>query len=244
MKAEDSDLRALFPNSYGYVASVRKKAARIRAAKVADSSIPIGASKLGGNPDLSAMLSWPMDGERPMSFLAQLRLEDVAPFDDDALVPHEGLLLFFASVAGGEAKGRVLRASAEAELVRTAPPKSAFDAPHYDACTIELASIPSFPRAPSPFVDVDAISKKERAGYDDIVRALDDDLGATRAPKHQLFGYAAAPDESLVQDGDTRLVLQLDRDPVVGFERAVAFFGQDADLRRGDVGKARVRLIA
>ena len=69
-------------------------------------------------------LSWPKDGERPMSFLAQLRLEDVASFDDDALVPHEGLLLFFASVEGGEARGRVLRASAgvEAPPIRPADP--------------------------------------------------------------------------------------------------------------------------
>ena len=246
MKAEDSDLRARFPNSHGYVASIRKHAVRIRATRADESSIAVGASKLGGSPDLSATVSWPFDGERPMSFFAQLRLEDLAPFDDDALVPHEGLLLFFASIEGGEAKGRVLRATGEAAtLVRTAMPKSPVEVPRYAACSVALASIPSFPRAPSPFVDVDAISKKERTAYDDVVRMLDDDLGEARGPKHQIFGYVAGADEAGVQDGDTRLLLQLDRDPVPGFElpAPLAFLGQDGDLRRGELGRVRARLF-
>jgi hypothetical protein len=247
MRAEDSDLRAMFPNSYGYVASVRKHAARIRAKAESESSIPVGASKLGGSPDFSAMLSWPFDGERPMSFLGQLRLEDLAPFDDDALLPHDGLILFFVAIGEGNAvKGRVLRASGDVDaLVRTAMPKSPLDATRYTSCAVELSSIVSFPTPASPFIDVDAIHKKERAAYGELTRALDDDRGTARAPNHKVLGYISAADERNLQDGDTRLLLQLDRDPTPGFEfpGKIAFLGQDPDLRRGELGKVRAVIL-
>jgi uncharacterized protein YwqG len=78
-----------------------------------DDTSPIGATKLGGLPDLPAGAAWPIrpaysypqsmhdriDGPtwtpKPLSFLAQINLADVASQGCDLPLPDAGLLLFF-----------------------------------------------------------------------------------------------------------------------------------------------------
>ncbi len=55
--------------------------------------VPIGSSRIGGQPDLPSGVQWPMVGEQPLTFIAQIRLEDV-PWKPDNL-PQSGLLSFF-----------------------------------------------------------------------------------------------------------------------------------------------------
>jgi hypothetical protein len=61
----------------------------------ADASLQLGATKLGGRPDVPVGFRWPAGDNQPMSFLAQVNLADVAPFDRDRLLPPSGLLSFF-----------------------------------------------------------------------------------------------------------------------------------------------------
>jgi uncharacterized protein YwqG/ankyrin repeat protein len=63
-----------------------------------DCTIGLGASKLGGDPDLPRSVRWPRHGfhGRPLSFLAQIRLRDVAESSEIGThFPSEGHLLFF-----------------------------------------------------------------------------------------------------------------------------------------------------
>lgn len=65
--------------------------------------VPCGSSRLLGNPDLPEDVPYPMyidsDGdEYPYSFVCQINLEEVAPYDTENLLPHNGLLLFFAKI--------------------------------------------------------------------------------------------------------------------------------------------------
>ena len=57
------------------------------------------ASKLGGNPFLPVDFTWPVfaDGTvtRPLSFLCQINLAEVAEYDRDGLLPGKGMLYFF-----------------------------------------------------------------------------------------------------------------------------------------------------
>ena len=86
---------------------------------VPDSQLPLGASKIGGHPDVPPEFVWPTrrievpepspafrevhpDLERPppggvvtLEFIAQINLADAAPFDTDGILPADGLLLFF-----------------------------------------------------------------------------------------------------------------------------------------------------
>ena len=54
-----------------------------------------GISRLGGLPDLPQGFAWPTLNEVPMSFIAQIRLEDIAGFPAAKSLPHVGLLSFF-----------------------------------------------------------------------------------------------------------------------------------------------------
>jgi uncharacterized protein YwqG len=60
-----------------------------------EAAIPVGNSKLGGLPDLPPGVAWPHREDKPLEFLAQINLADVADFDREKLLPSSGLLSFF-----------------------------------------------------------------------------------------------------------------------------------------------------
>jgi uncharacterized protein YwqG len=74
---------------------------------LAPSDAPVGASKIGGAPDLPDDTSWPVDREgRPLSIVAQLDLASLPAIDRD--LPREGTLSFFYDTVGqppGDAPG-------------------------------------------------------------------------------------------------------------------------------------------
>ena len=65
-----------------------------------------GCSKWWGFPDLPESLDWPSvpvndDGDEyddPLTFICQIRCEELAPLDPEGLLPHTGMLWFFASL--------------------------------------------------------------------------------------------------------------------------------------------------
>lgn len=65
-----------------------------------------GRSKLWGSPDLPDTLPYPEmeiveEGERygnPLTFICQIRCEEIAELDTQNLLPHEGMLYFFGEV--------------------------------------------------------------------------------------------------------------------------------------------------
>ncbi|MDE6846987.1 MAG: DUF1963 domain-containing protein [Lachnospiraceae bacterium] len=81
-----------------------KKTAIIIDYSSAKSELPIGKSKFGGKPHLPKDFTWPYyEGEdyegvlksRPLSFLAQFDLEEIADYDQDSRLPPQGNALFF-----------------------------------------------------------------------------------------------------------------------------------------------------
>lgn len=58
---------------------------------------PLGASKLGGAPDMPPEFEWPHYNETPLSFLAQINLSEVKPYDLENLLPEAGMLYFFCT---------------------------------------------------------------------------------------------------------------------------------------------------
>ncbi len=83
---------------------IQKQEIRINYRKNMDGTFDIMASKIGGSPSLPEGFVWPryqgeaFDGvnkERPLSFIAQINLEDVAMYDEDSLLPKTGMLSFF-----------------------------------------------------------------------------------------------------------------------------------------------------
>ena len=72
-----------------------------------DDKCPVGASKIGGKPDVPLDFEWyyfqgtNFDGEtgsRPLSFIAQINCEEVNKYDKDNLLPSKGMLYFFYEI--------------------------------------------------------------------------------------------------------------------------------------------------
>ena len=71
----------------------------------ADGALAVGASKFGGRPDVPNGFIWPVFEtktaeddqvkERPLAFLAQFDCAQLAPLDQESLLPREGVLSFF-----------------------------------------------------------------------------------------------------------------------------------------------------
>ena len=55
----------------------------------------LNKSKIGGKPYLQKDFIWPYYQELPLSFLAQINLEEVNSLDKDRLLPSKGMLYFF-----------------------------------------------------------------------------------------------------------------------------------------------------
>jgi uncharacterized protein YwqG len=72
---------------------------RLMPTEVNESTLQLGASKLGGLPDLPEGTAWPEKQGQPQSFIAQIRLEDVHSYDVDKVLPEKGMLWFFYDAA-------------------------------------------------------------------------------------------------------------------------------------------------
>src|SRR6188472_2057982 len=60
-----------------------------------EDDIPLGASKIGGNPDLPQGVEWSFYQDKPLTFIAQFKLSEIAPFDVEKILPERGMLYFF-----------------------------------------------------------------------------------------------------------------------------------------------------
>lgn len=60
-----------------------------------DADVAIGRSKIGGQPDLPPDFDWPYWNNRPLHFLAQFNMAEVAPYDVEHALPASGMLYFF-----------------------------------------------------------------------------------------------------------------------------------------------------
>ncbi len=55
-------------------------------------------SKWWGDPDMPEAMDYPMTEDYPLTFVCQINCEDIAKFDPEGKLPHEGMLYFFAAL--------------------------------------------------------------------------------------------------------------------------------------------------
>ncbi|MGI4875690.1 MAG: YwqG family protein [Janthinobacterium lividum] len=75
---------------------------RLRYSLVEDAAVAVGASKLGGLPDLPPGTAWPTFDGLPLSFLGQLNLAELPDAEVRNLLPQQGMLSFFHSVTNDD----------------------------------------------------------------------------------------------------------------------------------------------
>lgn len=135
-----------------------------------------GCSKIGGRPDLPEGTDWFYEkGGKPLSFIAQVNLEETREFDKSGELPDSGIVYFFYSAeqdawgfdSADIDKFRVFYSAETDKLVRTDFPDSLNDYSRYKPCFLEFSSSISLPAWDSEFTQKH-LSKKEIDRYYDM----------------------------------------------------------------------------
>lgn len=178
------------------------------AARDSTVEIPVGASHIGGLPDLPPGVAWPRIEGAALSFLAQIRLADLADLPGAEELPQSGLLSFFYDADSRTNQGedgkfqwpaphrggaRVLHFEGDpSTFVRTEPPVEETAVVVFPAYAVGYQSERMMPPMESPFYDlVDPDSVKDAAWYARFAQIADMNRGDTERPIHRLLGYTS-----------------------------------------------------
>jgi uncharacterized protein YwqG len=152
------------------VAQLVRDALRIVTKRV--ESVPRGASRVGGVPDLPPGMAWPRHKGVPLAFLAQFNLEEVAGILPESPLPHMGHLWFFYDVKSSPSGSRqsdaggaiVLYGAGDAESLE--PRESPEDSPKKSRFTLCAVSFESYQDIPD-LANVPAVDERLEKGYRD-----------------------------------------------------------------------------
>lgn len=175
----------------------------------------LGATRLGGAPDLPADVAWPEVDGQALNFVGQFRLDDLAPYDIHDQLPADGLLSIFVGVLvppGEEpvVEARVLHTPTSAELHAVKPPSKPFK-----AMTVELAPLAMLPPYGSKLVK-----------WDDAYQTFYDELYqvGSGAPRHGLLGFDRPLEGALSPEDALLLRLDAVRDVPYDFVEAATLY--------------------
>ncbi len=228
----------------------------------------LGENRFGGEPDLPRGATWPVvrltkteakeqlfqelaaiphavDGKHvimPLGFVAQLRLETLAPLDLDGKLPKAGLLSFFArqDIQPGE-HGELFRITATVlfhedtgDLVPHSPPADVQKRDRHPACAIKLTR--EIPLAPPPFAYALGLVNDESSRYDTLYGK------SAASPPFGALGYARAAYYRGLPSRNETLLLQVASGDGTGFgwgdDSSIFFLIADAALKKRDFAKA------
>lgn len=221
-------------------------------------TLPIGASRFGGIPDLPPGVAWPDRAGQPMEFIAQISLADV-PADPLERLPRGGTLLFFQNSQwetfdydGDHGCCAVLyHAGPPGELVRTTPPPIEFESQHggtqvgpfvHGLASLRFELTTTVPAGKSPYLP------EALAGFwYDFVAAHDLELGGSDSwADNRLLGYLGGDDyvEAHANGTKDQLLLQVDSDGSADFEWGdcdrLYFMLTKAELEARDFSRVRL----
>ena len=184
-------------------------------------------------------------GGRPLCFVAQLQLADLAPLNGDGLLPGAGLLSFFCcpSDLGRDGAGLVLYSEPGAALVRARAPAELAPDDRIAPARIEpAAELTGLPWA-SAQLDRLGLSSQQRVAYGEALGQMDD------VPVHRMLGHPQAVQHD-PRDGHraTCLLLQVDSDDDLGMMWGDAgrlyYLIADEDLRARRFDRCLLRFDA
>jgi uncharacterized protein YwqG len=150
--------------------------------------VKIGDSKIGGLPDLPDSIQWPSFRDKPMAFVAQFRLSDLAGQSQASHLPGSGMLYFFydeEQAWGFDPKDKgfisVQYFPEEKGLARRAAPKW-----HTREVSFRESAV-RFREESSYAIDNDSLLKDMPNDLVDLCREyIEAKLG--KGPRHRLFG--------------------------------------------------------
>jgi uncharacterized protein YwqG len=190
------------------LAGLARSSYRIGRTLADEQQIPLGASRLGGSPDVPGGFAWPQSTnvKRPeaMEFVAQIRVADLpSPFPES--VPRDGLLSFFTRWNQGQVyyfpEGTTLSRTAGPTAVAEPPTKGLWKSlsaafthkdlrQTYRAASLRFEPTISPADGNSSMVKQLALNEADREAYMELCETLWEG-SASEGAKHQMFGHAS-----------------------------------------------------
>jgi len=170
--------------------------AAVRVATTPADTLALGASRIGGVPDLPPGLAWPRHEGAPLAFLAQFDLAEVAHVVPVSPLPRVGHLWFFydaKNYAGtyGPSNGRdaIVLHEPGGALVKADVPVDLSKESRFPSCAVTLEAYEDIPD-PSNERWLDALLDEDGArseAYGEIQAELE---SGAHGDTHKLLGYA------------------------------------------------------
>ncbi len=195
--------------------------------------LPVGATKVGGEPDLPDGTRWPTDDDdRPLAFVGQIALADLLAAGVGDL--PAGLLSFFFAFDETMSGGCVLHSSDGVALRRREAPDSLQRSARLDPVAVDMEIELTLWPVESDVVAQLGLSDDEHWAYDELADSHEE-------PIHRVFGHPAIVQDDPRTAGDM-LLLQVDlSDDALdeyGEGRMYWFIARD-DLAEGRFDRAR-----
>lgn len=209
----EADYRALFAQARiaAHYDALARRAVWLHPTRVDEATVPLGATKLGGHPDLPAGTAWPRVKKAPLTFLAQLDLAALAPhLPAKSGLPRAGRVALFVD-EGMDAyceRAVAIATPPGATLVRHEVPDD-YVGRIYQCATVEAIPTVRLPSPSHPVVTA-TLDDDEQARYADAAFT-------TEAVMVQVLGYRDHGYEGEVPANAT-LLLQLPGDAQTGME--------------------------
>lgn len=178
-----------------HVDTLARPAIRVTLAAADARGGTIGASRVGGAPDLPPGTLWPTKQGAPLSFVAQIRLEEARPFDAAGLLPAAGLLSFFydanQETYGTDPADRAgfqvhLYSGDHAGLQRQPFPDALPAAARFHPCGVTFAADLTFAQSPPLELPGLAWTPAQQQAYESAVASVAGQQPQTRT---QLLGF-------------------------------------------------------
>ncbi len=170
---------------------------RLKTTAADEARLGLGASKLGGLPDLPAGTPWPQWSGVPLALVAQVHLDDLRDYPAAQGLPGAGWLHFFYDArqqAFGDKPGdrgawQVLYTpgSAANRLQRQAAPEGLPAESRFKAAVVGWAPEWTLPQRPNVLDPQLVWAPGEQSKYDDF---LAQHFSGQSAPRHRLLGHA------------------------------------------------------
>ncbi|MFZ4557361.1 MAG: YwqG family protein [Pseudanabaena sp.] len=184
----------------------------IHISKVNSQEDVIGASRIGGLPDVPTDFQWVLWQDRPLSFLAQINCADLQGFASANNLPNSGMLYFLYDAIdqpwgfdpSDRGSSAIIYHPSTENLIPSSLPEGA-DIDNgwlFPSYPIQFREVLSLPNYDSQAFEQLAISQNSVDDYVNLIADVNE-LMAANEPIHQIFGHS-----SNIQ-GDMQLECQL-----------------------------------
>lgn len=212
------------------LADLAAPAVRIAVNATESDALPLGASRIGGMPDVPSDLEWPTWRDNPLAFIAQLDMADVSCFAGADVLPGAGHLAFFYDARqpwgyerDDSGSSRVVYLPAGVRLTRREVPAALPDEGRFKTCAVSFAPRLTLPSIDSEPLEGMRLSDDQLEAYCDVrerFRESDGPGWSSQVLGHpdEVQGSMEAGCASIVGGTapDWRLLLQVDSESSAG----------------------------